>query len=1234
MPENTQGSPNDPPDEENSPVEERPRGRKSHRELLQLIWIYHPLALLVLALAIAAFSYSILPSQVKQEPRSLSQIYDESLQALRKVKNPLINADSEHIQKDIQTAKMELGFIFQRKEYREQLDTTPSMINPYLLFGDSLYLYGNHPDITQDRQKTFQLATWAFTEALKWEDRRWNERDQRIYDQQFFQDNEPFDERTLAARKLLRRQYEQYMRARAALQAQQYTQAAEDMENLLQDFRVENLGNNPNDPLKQLLPTLPPHEFEILPEDRVLLYFFLGQLSEKRGDPQQAERFYQIFLLHAKRSREYFIAMMRLGNFYFDEAERNENSDPKKAQRLYREAAEVFVRVVSASPPGDLLREAYFTGGRAFLQIALLMPIGEKTIWNYGEKLGGDLTQTLSEFANKNPLPDRTLATLPALGRLLVQSGLSQPVPPSIFTQLLAGESLSLTTRERLTPLGERNGVLRRAKAFFNGSQGGEEQRYDGASYVMLARTYMAEGDFERARGLLRYTKSKFWGTDVDLACRFGVATSYQQEGLLDRALVRFVGGVEKLQSSLLVDEDVISWTTLCQSLAAGSMENAPAPQRRIWGMLPENIQEIIHKAALTDRLPERFRPILLRSLNSLLDREDFYDPAIYKAAELPQTAFILRGGDIALLTLQDRQWLNRMLLDTSLGSCLMPTEAGEVLPAFPGATSIQTLNNQVLLSTSMVIDSLKSLARTYINLAGSLEEKQRQLGENSRLLAAAPRRALANASQVNRYMIDNYSPEDKGEIMLENSGILKRQAYMAANPPFRNLKQARELISEAANAYMKIGFDGNYPELEPQALLEAGANFFAAGRYNRASEALARFGENNSKSPEIGWARNLLGRCYWLQGRYQQAITTYRENSWRPTPDGRESMYYLGAVFLDAKQLPGERAGTFIDLLGDPNAPYAKENNVGLFVPDSALQVFNEIRRTNGITPSSRPWRWATFGLGKTWYEIAERARQNELAAARAADRKPAPTAWIPHFQTAIKVLREGLERYRLKYNSSDEIGTSRANEPDDYFDIMRQRMENEYFLAMSLRVQSKENPKDDGEEVRKHLTDIINLELYPQNMTDLDGSRLLLSGRSVLGVNEGPMVRPLYLETLRFNAFFFLAQSWNDEGVRLATQNKTQQANAAYDKALQVYRTARDRLNLLDGPRILYNMGEVMVSLNRPDEAKRLFMMAISQVNQLEGADQREDVQADLRIWKTLSENRIKDLANQITN
>lgn len=1231
-------------------------------EIFLKIWKYHPLALLALSLGIAIFSYTLIPKQVVEPPKPLSFFYKRSLEALRKAMNPLLDPskisskslsagsaeDSEMaitvdyesaVQNDIQLAKTDLEYILTSQNYRLQIEQDPSLINPFLLYGESLYLYGINPNITQDRYETFQAAVSAYTSALNWEEHKRDERSQKIYEKQYFKNDEPYDEKILAARKLLRKQYIKYKLALSALGAKHYTLASEELEGLLQEFRLESLetASDKRNTLWQKLEGLTPHEFELLPEHRTLIYYHLAQLYESKNEIDNAEKYYRIFLLHAKRSKEYFHALMRLGEVYFKRArEAHESSDIPVARQLYGDATAIFSKVVAASPPGPVLREAYFIGGRAYFNMALTIPVDAETLWDKSAGVGEKIEESLRKFTFNNEIPERSIAAVGALGRLLSQNGANSADPLWMIGAGGGGVMLRMFTEDKLTPIGERKKLLRRAKMFFTGSQGGRLQRYDGAANVMLAKTYMFEGDFKKARGLLSHTSTKYYST-VELACNFGTAVSYLMEGDLDGAYVRFIGTPEKLDLSLLVEDDIKSWTGLCAKIYNESHTQEPNPSKRVWTLLPKKIQEIVHRATITGRFQERYKAILVRALNDICSSENFYDPKYFPDRNiLPEMALMLLENDITLLNMRHRQWLNRMLLDSAYPTYILRTKEGKKFKPFPDEKVVSEAKG-ALLNAEMVMSSLQKLADAYVMLANkqlaeiAVEPAPKENAER-RLIAAAPRRNLKNATNVFKFLVKNYTPYNKGDILMEIASIFKKRAQLAAMEPFVDFDLSRKLVSLAADEYMKIGKSGKYLNLEQEALLEAGRNYYAARQYGRASEALEVFVKNYSKSTRIGWASNLLGRCYWRLKRFTEAAKVFKENSHRRTPDGSASLYYLGEVLLDQGETPGEN--TQENLIGDPENPYAKGDDNGLPNPVNALQVFNEIRRKEGVTPSSRPWRWATFGLGKVWFDIAEKARAKEEAAAIAEDRKPAKINWVPYYENAEKILREGLDRYPLKYSESDELGKDVNLEPEDYYDIMRQRMENEYFLALVLRVLARDNVEMDESEARKHLEDVINLDLYPKRMLKIDADRLLLGNLSVLGITAGPIVRPVYMNGLRRHAFYLLAESWESLGREYGrmTPPNIEEKKKAYNKALQVYRLARDQLEIKDGPRILYNMGEVMVSLGKPEVAMRMFMMVINQVEQIAVAGNNEEIMQEINIWKTLAEQRLEDLRQNI--
>ena len=305
--------------DENNKENQTPEADESRKKIdfLSLLWKLHPFLFLGLAIILGLFAYNLIPKKVTEKPKTLTFYYDRSVAALNEASNPLLDNSEGRIQEAIQKAKTDFEYVFTHKSYRDQMDNSPELTNPYMLFGESLFLYGTNDRITQNKANTFQRAVWAFAQAIEWETKHWDEREQKIYDTQYFKDDEPFDEKVLAARKFLRNQYIRYMLARSAIYSGQYYLAESELDSLIKQFQVENLSNNE---LWQTVESLSPHKYELLPEDRTLLYFFLAELSEKRNEVENAEKYYRIFLLHANRSKEYFQALMRLGDIYFSKA--------------------------------------------------------------------------------------------------------------------------------------------------------------------------------------------------------------------------------------------------------------------------------------------------------------------------------------------------------------------------------------------------------------------------------------------------------------------------------------------------------------------------------------------------------------------------------------------------------------------------------------------------------------------------------------------------------------------------------------------------------------------------------------------------------------------------------------------------------------------------------------------------------------------------------------------------
>ncbi|GHV19105.1 hypothetical protein AGMMS49959_02990 [Planctomycetales bacterium] len=1193
-------------------------------KVLTKLWKYHPAVLSAVAAALALTAYAFLPTREDPTLKTLAFYVDESvLPALRLAENPLRAADNEQVWQDVIRARSDVDYIFGNSPYREQLETDPALVNPYLLYAETYFLYGNQPHTAQDRAATFARAVWAYQRAIAWENREWNEREQKIYDHQFFAPDEEYDEQTLRARQALRREYLNYKLARAALETGEL--------NLAEARLNEILPNAAAAPL-------PPRDFEMLPEDRVNLRFYLAQVGEKRGDLEAAERNYRIFLLNARRSAEYFRALTQLGNFSFRAAERVVKTDPEAARRLFYDAGTIFSRVIADSPPGDILRAAYFVGGQALYNMALTIPVGETTYWDKTAAAGTALATALEDFSG-SPLPPRALVLPAAAARLLGAAGLTALDPLNLYALGGGGSLAALSTKHRLTRHGERQRLLQRAADFFIGSQGGTEKLYDGAASVMLARIAMARGDFADGRKMLARTTRNFASPVIDEVCKFDEAVSYLREGELDRAFVRFAGGPEKTDSSLLIPDDIKSYPQFCVDLLDGLSLPPPQAAMQIWSLLPVELQGVARATSISKIFPERYVQILIKHLNAALGRENFYNPENFGKLELPAAARRLLAGDPTLLTLRDREWLNRMCFDAACRGTVLPTGENGVLPPFTAAAALPKTE---LLTAEMVRGAVRELADAYLQIADTpLAPAPPDEDEASlRLRAAVPRRALMRICQLNDYLLKNYpDPATTSATLYANARLLERGTSLAAAAPFRDFARARELLNKSGATFMEVRAVGllDDAEIGSEALRAAGRNYFAAGNYGQASEALAAFTRVGAKSDQIGWASNLLGRCYWYLGRYLDAIRVYRENALRRTPDGYESLYYLGAVYFDVRTTRDDHDDKLmVDRLGDPAVPYPAVNIDGrMETPQTALQVFNEIRRQSGLEPTSRPWRWATFGLGKVWYEIAERTRRTEEDAARAENRRVSAAQYLSYYANAEKILREGLDRYRLASDPSNpgDFGIRRDREPEDYDDARRQRLENEYYLALTLREINAERLDGDETEMRKLFDDILDGTLYPPPVFSPPGNgALLLQGDALLGVTGGPMVRPRYLETLRRNAFFLLAQSYRQLAKKFGrtTTDQLTRANQALEEALAVYRRARDVLPPADSPQIYYHIGDTLFDLQQYENAGRMFLLVVNQVDQMSTVEKSPDVLAEIRLWRELAQNRLLDMEN----
>lgn len=1224
-------------------VAEEGESQATLQRWLALLSFWHPVLLLGVALAAAVAAFILMPEDAREEVPPIESFYESALQSLLQAQDPLNSLSESEIRDRIALARQALDFLFSHPLYGREVTRRPDFINPYMLYADTLRHYA--PYRPTERQRTLEQAIVQYNEALAWMDRPWSDAEESIYRAQFQADPAArFDPEEYEIRRRRRRLYLEYHRAATMVEAGHLTRARQMLDNLLAAYRVDELaadaragqmaetgrsGSGSRTRAHTPSRAHKPLPFEITPEDRNRTYYHLARVHDLQNEPETAETFYRIFLLHAPRSEERFQALRRLGDMYLERADAHQVTSPALSRRMFVAAAAQFEELIRASAPVALLQQAYFDAGRAYTGIAETLPRQEDAIWEEMDQAAQRIQSGVATLFPGSRLPERTRMLPVAIGRQMQYSGLDLPDPAGAPLLSLAGFGLALAGEERQTQMAQIRRDLVQARNFFRGTSLGTETALQGDARVMEARTYMIEGAYSRARERFEETARNFYNPAVEIACRFGVAESFFREGLPDHALVRMLGGVEKNGGSLLVRGDFpLGWIELCHQIARASGDPDAARIRHIHALLPERVRDRIAQVALTSRLPERFERILLSGFNDVLDREDLYDPAVFPAAILPDEARILLQTPIELLRPHERHWLNRMLLDATFPSYILPVAKGSRFPPFPSQSEIPSTP---LLRPVHVQRMLVALADAFLQRANedieAMELRTAGAEIPVRTLAARPRRALRDASRLFSYLFTHHDPGDAA-LVFRAADVLNRRAHLAVAPPFGDMAQGRALMAEAARTYLDAARMADTGVLEADALLLAGTNFFAAGQYGRATEALRMFARRHPEADRVGRARNLEGIAYRKLGNLREAERVFRDNSIPRhagdlTPGARihrtneqwKALFYLGDTLLAQ---PGR--------IGSPEAPYPPELH-GVIRVESALQAFNYIRQAEGITPDARPWQWATFALGEALYQIAE----SERATHQPQDRMPTAAdavAWLPAFRNAEAVLRESLERYPLGAEAEAEpgMGVRQEEQPEEYRQLRWQRLMSQYYLARALREQARWREDRTDEEARTILRGILDPLRYPDAMFEVDDAERILADRPVHGVNEGPEPKRAVLRHLQRNAFYILGQSYYEEGLALDAANERAGAEAAYEEALRVYRLAAARLPPTEDPAISFYMAETLARLGRFDEARRQYQMAVDEANrQIETGV--GEIEGDHRRWIRLAQERLDD-------
>ena len=138
----------------------------------------------------------------------------------------------------------------------------------------------------------------------------------------------------------------------------------------------------------------------------------------------------------------------------------------------------------------------------------------------------------------------------------------------------------------------------------------------------------------------------------------------------------RFERLAQETAPLLLTPEDVRDLPAFCTSLQSQGSAQSPSPAGRLWRLLPAAARTMIEDAAGKPRLDEKLKAEIVEALNAILKQPDLYQEQSFPVLALPDEARGLLQRDRQVLSPQEIQRLNRLLLETAFPKQLASTQA------------------------------------------------------------------------------------------------------------------------------------------------------------------------------------------------------------------------------------------------------------------------------------------------------------------------------------------------------------------------------------------------------------------------------------------------------------------------------------------------------------------------------------------------------------------------------
>ena len=110
---------------------------------------------------------------------------------------------------------------------------------------------------------------------------------------------------------------------------------------------------------------------------------------------------------------------------------------------------------------------------------------------------------------------------------------------------------------------------------------------------------------------------------------------------------------------------DIKHWTSFLFCLDMAREIDQPYPEKRIWMLLPRSVQTLIEELCSEVEIKQKHQSQIIKTLNAILDREDFYSKDYFPRTSLPEDLIGELERSRSGLSLSDIRWLNRRVLES-----------------------------------------------------------------------------------------------------------------------------------------------------------------------------------------------------------------------------------------------------------------------------------------------------------------------------------------------------------------------------------------------------------------------------------------------------------------------------------------------------------------------------------------------------------------------------------------